>query len=294
MKDIVAQRLSDVREVMSRERLAAFIIERADGTMVITMTSAALWTDTCCFVDSAEELEATGIQMIEWGTTQTLEGRAVTMPQSIAKWIGQQLRDTRCEWTEVGIDGMHSSVSTVRKFIVALRQEGGLTLRTNFSPLRPSGIGQHVTSRSHVCLQPLENIVETTASKLARIRQALHGSHADGMLMQRLDHIAWTLNMTPSYVCFLLISSTEAILYINNVKLMPEAVACLKANGVRVEDSENVKQGLKDYFEKTILMDPDEVCFTLYDTLKHYDPVTRTPVTIIEEPSPLLNIIGVR
>ena len=134
-------------------------------------------------------------------------------------------------------------------------------------------------------IYPLEYAGESTHDKMARIRQALREKHADGMLMSALDDIAWTLNLrgsdvhcNPVFVSYLLVSTKEATLYINNVKLSSEVLAYLKTEGVGVAPYEDVNKGLKEYFEYNILLDPDEVNYTLYKL------VTRE---IVEEESPV-------
>lgn len=305
----VIQRLTVLRDVLRRERLAAFIFPSSDphqseytadhwkgreyvsgfngsaGTIVVTLNNAALWTDSRYFIAAAEQLEGTGIVLMK----EKVDGTP-----TIAHWIGQQVYEEQSGWTEVGIDGLCTSTNEVKKLIRELRQERGLTLRTNFDPLQQIWKDRPSIPEHSVFLHPLEFAGETTTSKLHRIRRALHEHHADGMLMARLDDIAWTLNLrgndvhcNPVFVAYLLISSTEAILYINKVKLTSEVSAYLKAENIQVDDYEHVRQGLKDYFEQTVLLDPDEVNYTLYDTLKCYKPGTRTPVSIIEEASPV-------
>ena len=58
----------------------------------------------------------------------------------------------------------------------------------------------------------------------------------------------------------------------------------MKAEGVGVDDYEHVKKGLKGYFEYNILLDPDEVNYTLYEVVrKKESPKTE----IIEDESPV-------
>ena len=132
---------------------------------------------------------------------------------------------------------------------------------------------------------PLDYAGEATNVKIARIRQALRKLHADGMLMAALDDIAWTLNLrgtdvhcNPVFVSYLLISSKAVTLYINKEKLPSEVLVYLKGEGVGVDAYENVQKGLKDYFEYNILLDPDEVNYTLFKA------VTRE---VIEAESPV-------
>ena len=117
----------------------------------------------------------------------------------------------------------------------------------------------------------------------ARIRMALRERHADGMLMAALDDIAWTLNLrgsdvhcNPVFVSYLLIAPNDVTLYINKVKLSPEVLAYLKAEGVGVAPYEEVRQGLKDYFAYNILLDPDEVNYALYEVVRSFLTVPST------------------
>ena len=83
MKETINQRLAALREVMRREHLAAFIFPSTDphngeyvpdhwkgrewisgfdgsaGTAVVTMSGAALWTDSRYFIAAAQQLEGT-------------------------------------------------------------------------------------------------------------------------------------------------------------------------------------------------------------------------------------------
>ena len=292
----INQRLQDLREVMQREHLAAFIFPSTDphqseyvadhwkgrefisgfngsaGTAVVTMTSAALWTDSRYFLAAEDQLKGTEYQLMKL----KIEGTP-----TIAQWIGKECGPG----AEVAIDGTCSSASEVKELIADLRKQGGITLRTNFDPLALIWSGRPAIPENLVEIYPLEYAGETAHDKIARIRQALREQHADGMLMAALDDIAWTLNLrgsdvhcNPVFVSYLLIAPNDVTLYINKVKLSPKVIAYLKAEGVGVASYEDVRKGLKDYFAYNILLDPNEVNYTLYKS------VTRE---IVEEESPV-------
>ena len=292
----INQRLEDLREVMRREHLAAFIFPSTDphqgeyvpdhwkgrefisgfngsaGTAVVTLTSAALWTDSRYFLAAADQLKDTEFLLMK----QKVEGTP-----TIAEWIGKECG----AGVEVGIDGMVNSTNSVRELIADLRKQGGITLRTNLDPLAQIWQDRPLIPVNPVEEYPLTYAGEAASVKIARIRQALRKLHADGMLMASLDDIAWTLNLrgtdvhcSPLFVSYLLISSTAVTLYINKEKLTPEVVAYLRGEGIGVDAYENVQKGLKDYFEYNILLDPDEVNYTLFNT------VTRE---VIEAESPV-------
>ena len=297
----VNQRLEELREVMRREHLAAFIFPSTDphqgeyvpdhwkgrefisgfngsaGTAVVTLTSAALWTDSRYFIAAEEQLRGTEYQLMKL----KIEGTP-----TIAQWLNSQLSalDSPLS-TEVGIDGWCSSANSVKELIAELRKEGGFTLRTNFDPLKLIWHDRPVIPDHPVEFFPMEYAGESCHDKIARIRKALRERHADGMLMSALDDIAWTLNLrgtdvhcNPVFVSYLLISTQEVTLYINKVKLTPEVQAYLQTEGIKVDDYDNITRGLKDYFEYNILLDPDEVNYTLYKTVSR---------EIVEEESPV-------
>ena len=292
----INQRLSDLREVMQREHLAAFIFPSTDphqseyvaehwkgrewisgfdgsaGTAVVTMNAAALWTDSRYFLAAEEQLKGTEFQLMRL----KIEGTP-----TIAEWIGRECG----AGAEVGIDGWCSSVSDVKDMIASLRKQGGITLRTNFDPLKLIWRDRPTIPENPVEIYPLQYAGEATHDKIARIRQALRETHADGMLMAALDDIAWTLNLrgtdvhcSPVFVSYLLISTTDVTLYINKAKLSPEVVEYLKSEGVGVAPYDEISKGLKDYFEYNILLDPNEVNYALYKSAVR---------EIVEEESPV-------
>ena len=313
MAETINKRLEDLREVMRREHLAACIFPSTDphqseyvadhwkgrewisgfngsaGTAVVTLTSAALWTDSRYFLAAEEQLKGTEYQLMKL----KIEGTP-----TIAEWLGKEIMQSRHpyeDWSEVAIDGRCSSVNEVKDLIADLRKQNGLTLRTNFDPLKLIWKDRPVIPENPVEIYPIEYAGESSRDKIGRIRQALREKHADGMLMAALDDIAWTLNLrgsdvhcNPVFVSYLLISSKSVTLYINKVKLTPEVSAYLKAEDIKVEDYEQVENGLKNYFEYNILLDPDEINYRLYEVVRNKGRRDNHPQTeIVEEESPV-------
>ena len=279
----INERLAALREVMRREHLGAFIFPSTDphsgeyvpdywkgrewitgfdgsaGTAVVTMNSAAMWTDSRYFIAAAEQLTGTEFELMKLRMPGT---------PTIAEWLGGELHESST--TEVALDGMVNTYNEVNSLTTELRKVGGLTLRTNFDPLKEIWKDRPELPVDAVKIQPLELAGEETINKLVRIRRALRALHADGTLLSTLDDIAWTLNLrgtdvrcNPVFVAYLLISDTQTTLYINKVKLTREVSAYLSTQGVTVDDYENVLKGLKNYAEYNILLDPDTTNYTL-------------------------------
>ena len=297
-KAMIRERLALLREELRREHLSAFIFPTSDphnseytanhwkgrewisgftgsaGIAVVTLKSAALWTDSRYFIQAEEQLKGTEFQLMK---------RKVDGTPTIREWISGELTDMRDK--EIGVDGSVTSVADVEQLKEEVKRRGGITVRTNFDPLQRIWKDRPAIPQNPVVIQPIEFAGEEAKSKIHRIRQALRKLHADGMLVVALDEIAWTLNLrgsdvhcNPVFVSYLLIASNKTTLYINKEKVSDEVLSYLKSQDVEVAEYTEIVQGLKDYFEYNILLDPDEVCYTLYQQVTRH---------IVRETSPI-------
>lgn len=286
--NMINQRLESLREVMKREHLAAFIFPSTDahqseyvadhwmgrawisgfdgsaGTAVVTMHSAALWTDSRYFLAAEEQLKGTEFQLMKLKIPGTL---------SIAEWLGKELQDV--DSPEVGLDGWVNSYSSTSGLIADLRKAGGITVRTNFDPLEEIWKDRPSIPLKPVEIQPMEFAGEDVSSKIKRIRQALRAQHADGMLVSALDDIAWTLNLrgtdvhcVPVFVSYLLIASDKVSLFVDEAKVSSEIRVYLESNGVSIYKYNKVEEGLKAYSEYNILLDGNETSYYLWKAVR--------------------------
>ena len=273
---------------MKREHLAAFIFPSTDahqseyvadhwmgrawisgfngsaGTAVVTMHSAALWTDSRYFLAAEEQLQGTEFQLMKLKIPGTL---------SIAEWLGKELQDV--DSPEVGLDGWVNSYSSTSGLIADLRKAGGITVRTNFDPLEEIWKDRPSIPLKPVEIQPMEFAGEDVSSKIKRIRLALRAQHADGMLVSALDDIAWTLNLrgtdvhcVPVFVSYLLIASDKVSLFVDEAKVSSEIRAYLESNGVSIYKYNKVEEGLKAYSEYNILLDGNETSYYLWKAVR--------------------------
>lgn len=292
----INQRLASLREVMKREHLAAFIFPSTDahqseyvadhwlgrawisgfngsaGTAVVTMTSAALWTDSRYFLAAEEQLHGTEFQLMKLRIPGT---------PSIAEWLGKELADVASP--EVGLDGWVNSYAATSSLISDLRKAGGITVRTNLDPLAEIWKDRPSIPENPVEIQPLEYAGEDATSKIQRIRKALRTYHADGMLVSALDDLAWTLNLrgtdvhcNPVFVGYLLIASDKVSLFVDEAKVSAEVRAYLEAHGVSLYNYNKVEDGLKEYSEYNILLDGNETSYYLWKTVKCQEIVAKT------------------
>ena len=273
---------------MRRERLAAFIFPSTDphngeyvpdhwkgrewisgfngsaGTAVVTLTSAALWTDSRYFLAAEQQLSETEFKLMRM--------RVETTP-SIAEWLGSELADS--DLKEVGIDGTVSSWNEVESLIAELRNEGGLTLRTNLDPLDIIWADRPAVPLNAVEIHDMKFAGESAPDKIGRIRKALRKKHADGMLTAALDNIAWMLNLrgsdvhcNPVFVSYLLVTMQRVTLFVDSRKLDDTVKDYLRSIGVEHKEYSEVGDALRRYPDYSVLIDPDEVNYTLAKTVK--------------------------
>lgn len=282
-KQTIAARLAALREEMRREHLSAFIFPSSDphnseyvpsrwegrkwisgfdgsaGTAVVTLHSAALWTDSRYFLAAEEQLAGTEFQLMR----ERVEGTP-----SIAEWIATEIESA--ESSEIGVDGMCMTYAECSDLKTDLKHNGGITVRTNLDILDRIWTDRPSVPLNPVSIQPIEYAGESCHDKLGRIRSSLLRRGAGGMLMTQLDDIAWTLNLrgtdvhcTPVFVAWLIVAEEVAVLYIKDEKLSPEVKEYLNAEGVAIDDYDNIIDALNSYDGYTLLIDPATTNYTL-------------------------------
>lgn len=290
----IAARLASLREEMRREHLSAFIFPSADphmseyvpprwegrkwvsgfdgsaGTAVVTLHSAALWTDSRYFLAAEEQLAGTEFQLMR----ERVDGTP-----SIPEWIDRELHDG--EPTEIGADGMCMPLAEVEALKAELKRLGGISVRTNLDILDRVWTDRPPVPLNPIAIHPLEYAGEPARDKLGRIRHELLRLGAGGMLMTQLDDIAWTLNLrgsdvhcTPVFVAWLIVAEETAVLFVKDEKLSPEVTDYLHGEGVAVDDYDNIIDALNSYDGYTLLIDPSTTNYTLAQLRGNFRPVS--------------------
>lgn len=295
----INQRLTALRDVMRREGLSAFIFPSTDphnseytpdhwkgrqwisgfdgsaGTAVVTLDSAALWTDSRYFLAAEEQLRGTEFRLMKLKVEGT---------PTICEWLCGEVGGKPN--AIVGIDGMLGSYCEVSNLERQLRNNGGIGLRTDFDPLEEIWTDRPTVPENKIEIHPLEFAGERASEKIARIRRTLSEKNADGTFITALDDIAWTLNLrgtdvhcNPVFVSYLLLTADSAVLFVDPRKLDLAVTAYLKGEGVAVDDYANIGKALADYSGKAILVDPNVVNYTLYNKV--------SPTRTVNETSPV-------
>ena len=303
MKHIITERVAALRKVMLSQHVDAFIVPSTDphsgeyvpahwecrkwisgftgsaGTAVITADQCGLWTDSRYFLQAEEQLE---------GTEYTLFKDRLPETPSIPQWLGSQLPPHG----RIGIDGTVNTLDETEMLKSAVAAYG-LEVVSIPDPFEALWTDRPSIPLNRPFILPLCYAGESCQSKLARIRESIHGNGAEGVLLSALDEIAWTLNLrgddvhcNPVFVSYLLITANDATLFIHPQKLTEETRQYLAANNINTQDYNQVTEALLNYKGRNIQIS-DSANYALYQAAS-------ACTTVIRKPSPALCLKAIK
>ncbi|MBQ0936943.1 aminopeptidase P family protein [Ideonella paludis] len=227
------------------------------GTLVVTLTDAALFADGRYWEQAERELQGSGIELVKIPT-----GAAVHH----LDWIASHLKTGET----LGVDGMVLGLAAAQQ-LRAATDRAGIVLRTDLDPLasawdeRPAlpaaAIYDHVAPYSPM----------SRAAKLDIVRAGMAQHGATHHFVSTVDDIAWITNLrgsdvdyNPVFLAHLLVSTTGATLYVGAGKV-PAALAAQLANeGITLADYAQASSGLAALpRDARLLIDPRRVTLGL-------------------------------
>ena len=227
------------------------------GIAVVTTDKAALWTDSRYFLQAAEQLAGTGVELMK----EKIEGTP-----TITEWLGSVLP----QGSIVAVDGWVNTTAEVETMENELKAYG-LALRTDIDPYAEIWTDRPVIPQSKAFIQGLEYAGESAASKIQRIREKI-GQNA--IVVSSLEEVAWTLNLraddvlyTPFVLGYVLITPAEAYLYICKEKVTPEVASYLKEEGVDIREYDAITSDLQA-LSMPVYVQPEKTNFAVYSAIK--------------------------
>lgn len=251
MKEDIKQRINAFRTLMKESGIDAAIIPQVDphmseylaphwqvrrwlsgftgsaGDLLITTDKAMLWTDSRYFLQAAQQLEGTGIELMKDGLMTT-----------------PSMTDVLCEslhsGAKVGVDGMLMPSAQIKALKAALAAKG-IELDSRFAPIDAIWTDRPDLPEDAVYVHELRYAGEDSDSKIGKILAGAQAAGADAVLMSALDEIAWTLNIrswdvkyTPVATAFFYITPEARVLFINPAKITEDTAKYLKNLNVDV------------------------------------------------------------
>lgn len=245
----VTERLSALRALMKEKGVDAYLVPTDDfhaseyvgdyfkcrkyitgftgsaGTAVITMDMAGLWTDGRYFIQAAQQLEGTTVELFKMGEPEV---------PTIHEFLEEKLTEGMC----LGFDGRTVSAAEAEELKELLSDK-----KIRFS-VEEDLIGEIWTERPALSCEPVMELDikwagESRAEKCARIRRKMQEKQADVFILTSLDDIAWLLNIRgndihccPVVLSYLVLTEEEALLFANEKAFGQDVLANLKKDGV--------------------------------------------------------------
>lgn len=304
MKEQIQQRVNSLRAYLKAHGLNAFIFPSTDphmgeyvpdhwkarewisgfngsaGTAVVTDDRAAVWTDSRYFLAAGEQLEGTPFELMRQGLPET---------PSPTEWLATVLP----KGSMVGVNGMTNTAEFTETLRQTLQKQG-IGINTACDPAAELWNGRPQLPVAPVCEQPLEFAGRSRAEKMQTVRDILSGQRCDGILISALDEIAWLLNLrgtdvecNPVFVSYLLLTQSDATLFIAPEKFTPEIKTALEADGVSIRPYAAVAEVLAAYPFPSLSLCRATTCHTLANALP--------PTCVLQDrPSPVALLKAVK
>ena len=294
MNTLIKKRIEDLRQWMAQQQVEAFIIPSTDphlseyvaphwqsrewisgftgsaGTVVVTRSEAGLWTDSRYFLQAANQLQGTDIELYKEMLPET---------PSIAEFLCQHLQAGEA----VGIDGSVFSMQEAFRLEKELNEKQ-IRLRSLPDPMESIWSDRPALPQVPAYIYETKYAGKTCTEKLKSIREEMKRQEVDTLLVSALDEIAWTLNLrgsdvhcNPVVVSYLLIGMEDAHYFIHPQKLNEEVCNYLEDNHVTCHPYESICAYLAEQKDLHILLTPDKTNYAIYTAASRSCHVTEAP-----------------
>lgn len=225
----------------------------SNGTAVVTLDDAGLWTDSRYFLQAAEQLEGSGF---------TLRKENIPGEPTVLEWLGEVLDEDAV----VGVDGRLFSLIEANRIEMFCAQNGFM-FAPDFRAAEAIWTDRPARPMNPAFVHDEALAGEDVDSKISRVVDALDAADADGLLITALDEIAWLLNLrgsdvdyTPVVIAFAYVSEDERALFIDSEKVTSAVKDHLKKYGVKIKDYDDIEKFLgKISSTATVMVDPNRV-----------------------------------
>ncbi len=292
----IKQKLNALRILMKEKKIDAYLIPTDDfhgseyvgdyfkcrkyitgftgsaGTAIITQDMAGLWTDGRYFIQAADQLRDTTIELFRSGEPGV---------PTVHQFLKDKLEEGMC----LGFDGRTVSAREAEE-LQELLQEKHITFSVN-----DDLIGEIWEDRPALSCEPVMELDirwtgKSRADKIAEIREQMKAKEADTFILTSLDDIAWLLNIRgndihccPVVLSYLVMMENELRLYANAAAFSEEIRSNLEADGVKIYPYDDVYSYVQTISsDKKVLLSRANVNSRLVSNIP-------SEVTILDEPN---------
>lgn len=242
------------------------------GTAIITQDMAGLWTDGRYFIQAADQLRDTTIELFKSGEPGV---------PTVHQFLNDKLEEGMC----LGFDGRTVSAREAEE-LQELLQKKHITFSVNDDLIGEIWEDRPVLSCEPVMELDVRWTGKSRADKIAEIREQMKAKEADTFILTSLDDIAWLLNIRgndihccPVVLSYLVMMENELRLYANAAAFSEEIRSNLEADGVKIYPYDDVYSYVQTISsDKKVLLSRANVNSRLVSNIP-------SEVTILDEPN---------
>ena len=292
---MIVERLSQLREEMKKEGMQGYIVPTSDfheteyvceyfacreymsgftgsqGVLVVLEDQAALWTDGRYFIQAAQQLEGTTIELMKQG----MEGTP-----SIEDYILSHVTENGC----VGFDGRVMNINSARTY-QRIFKEKNISLKTTEDLVSRIWTDRPMLPHTKTFHYDEKYAGYSIGEKLEKVRHEMKTNHAQTLVLTKIDEIAWLYNIRafdipfyPVALAYSIVTLDGGVLYIDDSRLDEESRTLLAQNHIEVKGYNDIYADCAT-LEGTAWIDPASINAAL---------VWAMHVDFVEAPSPVI------
>lgn len=312
--NVINSRLEAIRSLMQKEGINVYMVPNFDphlseypperwntrkwttgftgsaGCAVISLTNAALWSDSRYFIQAEKELEGTNYTFFKDGLPDSV---------SIIDWVCEQAG----EGGVVAADDTAFSYNEGAK-MKATFSKRGIDLRFDFNPIDQLWNDRPSIPESEVMVYATEYAGEDFESKYKKIIEKAIQREANSVLLSALDDIAWAFNIrgedvkfNPMVVAYGFLSDSKKAIFIEEKKVSSDASKYFAENGIEVMEYDKIEDFLKSLpSDSKVIADTSRANYRLCNILSEKGCLIAecSPITMMKSVKNSTEIEGTR
>ncbi|MDU5262907.1 MAG: aminopeptidase P family N-terminal domain-containing protein, partial [Clostridium celatum] len=229
------------------------------GTLLVGEKEAKLWTDGRYFIQAAEQLQGTGIDLMKMATPGY---------DTINQWIEKNIKENET----LGFDGSCYSTNQYKE-LLKIAKKNNFNINMDKDLLEEIWNDRPSLPEDKIFVHDEKYCGKSVKEKLNEVRKYMKKNEVQNYLLTSLDDIAWLFNIrgndilfNPVALSYAIITENEAKFYIKKTKVNDEVQSALKEQEVDIYEYNEIEEHVKKLNGNT-LIDPAKVNAKLYSLL---------------------------
>lgn len=283
----INERLEELRGVMKKHNIDIYIIPSFDshqseyvadhykcrewisgftgsaGTVVVTMEKAGLWTDGRYFIQAANQLKNSEIELFKMGQPNV---------PTYQEWV----KDIAKENATVGFNGEVISAAMYKNMKIMFASKN-LNFETKFDLIDEIWKDRPEIPCTDIFIHEIKYAGKSREEKLEAVRLEMKKKNADYFIISSLDDIAWLYNIrgrdvkaNPVVIAYAIVTLYEAYLFVDDKKISNNVKGELENSNIIIRTYEEISKVVSEIDKnKVVLYDPNKTNVMITSSMKN-------------------------